>query len=86
MKRLPTHVPTVITDGGPWAEHDQACAVCSTNAAVIDLNVGMYQPCWSCQGQGFALMFRRSRWRAWRRPRHGDWRDASGSDEPEDRP
>jgi hypothetical protein len=69
---LPVHVPKVITDGGPWAIHDQACAVCSTNAAVLDFNVGMYQPCWACQDQGFTLMFKPRRWFR-RNPRPGDY-------------
>ena len=68
---LPVHIPKVITDGGPWAIHDQACAVCSTNKAVLDLNIGMYQPCWPCQNRGFALMFSARGW-FWRKPKHGD--------------
>lgn len=47
------HKPNFITDGGPWAEHDQACAVCQDRHAVILLNKGMFQPCWECQKQGW---------------------------------
>lgn len=50
------HQPVVITDGGPWAEHDHACAVCSARHSVLDLNTGMFQPCWGCQQDGWYLV------------------------------
>ena len=53
--------PTVITDGGPWAEHDMPCAVCRVRPAVLNLNVGMFEPCWTCQEQGFRLVYKRRR-------------------------
>lgn len=56
------HQPVVITDGGPWAIHDHACSVCSKNKSVLDLNTGIYQPCWTCQRAGWAVI-RKSRWR-----------------------
>ncbi len=60
------HVPVVITDGGPWAIHDQACAVCQERKAVIDLNTGHFQPCWRCQSIGWELVQRLPRWlRPW---------------------
>lgn len=49
------HRPNVITDGGPWAEHDQACAVCSERGAVLNLNLGVYEPCGECQARGWRL-------------------------------
>lgn len=67
VELVETRQPQVWTDGGPWAEHDQACAVCSRNPAVLQLWDGVYQPCWSCQSQGWEL--KRRRWRVWRRRR-----------------
>lgn len=59
-KPVPTlHQPVVITDGGPWAVHDQACAVCSTNKAVLNLNLGVFEPCGECQIRGWQLRKRR---------------------------
>lgn len=50
---LPMHVPTVHTDGGPWAIHDYACPVCGQDYAVLVLHSGKFQPCWSCQKDGY---------------------------------
>jgi hypothetical protein len=55
------HTPVIVTDGGPWAEHDMACAVCQQKKAVLDLNSGRFDPCWGCQGAGWRLAHRR-RW------------------------
>lgn len=41
--------PTVITDGGPWASHNMPCAVCRKESAVLDLNTGIFHPCFTCQ-------------------------------------
>lgn len=49
------HPPVVITDGGPWASHDMACAVCRVNKAVIIVETGIFQPCWVCQEMGWLL-------------------------------
>lgn len=59
--RLPMHVPVVITDGGPWAEHDMACAVCQRRKAIVDVGTSVYQPCSSCQQAGYRLVWKR-RW------------------------
>jgi hypothetical protein len=48
--------PTVASDGGPWAEHDMACAVCRKRNAVLILETGYFQPCWGCQTAGFYLV------------------------------
>lgn len=61
---IPMHEAIIITDGGPWASHDQACPVCQQRKAVLDLSAGMFQPCWGCQA---------GRWRVHRRSRFGAW-------------
>lgn len=47
--------PEIFTDGGPWAEHDQACAICHQRKAVLILNTYVFQPCWTCQSQGYEI-------------------------------
>lgn len=64
---IETRRPTVITDGGPWATHDQACAVCSERPAILQLWDGVYQPCGVCAMDGWEL--KRRKWRVWRRRR-----------------
>lgn len=49
------HRPAIVTDGGPWAMHDMACAVCHDRKAVLDIGTGIFQPCWSCQSSGWTL-------------------------------
>lgn len=51
------HRPVVNDFGGaPFAEHDQACAVCQVNKAVYLLNSGRFEPCWECQAyEGWRL-------------------------------
>lgn len=66
------HEPIIVTDGGPWAEHDVACAVCHERKAVLELATGHFRPCWTCQSQGWVLARRRrwwwlDRWRSGRR-------------------
>jgi hypothetical protein len=64
------HVPQINTFGGaPFAEHDQACAVCQYRHAVLDLNTGHFHPCGDCQLLGFALKKRPWWWppRLWHR-------------------
>jgi len=55
--------PNIFTDGGPWAEHDQACCVCHVRHAVLNLNSGHFQPCWQCQGDGWRLLRFNKFWR-----------------------
>ena len=59
------HIPKVVTDGGPWADHDQACAVCREEPAVLDLTSGCFDPCWKCQTKGWKLVQRTGRFRKW---------------------
>jgi hypothetical protein len=51
------HKPNIITDGGPWAEHDMACSVCHRNKAVLQLNTYRFLPCWKCQEKGHFLIW-----------------------------
>ncbi len=53
MKRLE---PTIITDGGPWAEHNMPCAVKQSEPAVLDLGTGIFMPSWEAQRDGWMLI------------------------------
>lgn len=35
--------------GAPVADHNMPCAVCQTEPAMLDLNSGVFHPCWMCQ-------------------------------------
>lgn len=52
--------PLEIEYIGPAAVHNQRCAVCHQNKAVLDMNSYLFQPCWACQRSGYKL--RRSIW------------------------
>jgi len=43
-------------DSGMLCSHNYSCPVCRTNHAVLDLNSGLMQPCWSCQELGYTLI------------------------------
>lgn len=65
-----THKPTIVRhDSGLVAEHDMPCAVCLVGKAVLDLNEGIFQPCWFCRSE-FRLV--RRRW--WHRLIPALWR------------
>lgn len=51
---------TVVTDGGPWAKHNMPCPVCAINVAIMNLNEGIFEPCWMCTRDGWQL--RKKRW------------------------
>lgn len=61
---METRQPKVVTDGF-YTTHDMACAVCSEGPAVLDTNVGVFQPCWLCQASGWELKHRKRK--LWRR-------------------
>lgn len=42
--------------GSPIAEHNMPCAVCRNSHAVIDLNTGIFHPCWPCQDRQWILV------------------------------
>lgn len=52
----------IMTDGGPWCHHNVACAVCGDRSAVMNLNLGVFEPCWSCQRNGWQLKHKKRRW------------------------
>jgi hypothetical protein len=43
----------VRSDGGPWAVHNQPCAVCGERVAILDLNQGIMLPCARCVALGW---------------------------------
>lgn len=54
---METHYPDIVTDGGPWADHDMACPVYYlSKPAVLDLNTGVFHPSWKAQDQGWRLV------------------------------
>lgn len=40
---------------GPAAIHDHACNICWVEKAVLNLNLGVFEPCWGCQTKGWKL-------------------------------
>lgn len=62
MTEIPMAEIVVRTDGGPWAVHNQPCAVCGQRTAVLDLSQGVMMPCWPCQELGWDLTRSRPRW------------------------
>lgn len=58
---VPMHSP-VVRDYGPAAEHDVACAVCGSTKAVLDLDAGVFLPCWNCQRARWTLTVKRPWW------------------------
>ena len=51
--------PLKVRDIGPGVVHNMPCSVCWDSKAVLDLNTGMFQPCWTCQSKGYIL---KKRW------------------------
>jgi hypothetical protein len=54
-RKVDVHKPTVVTDGGPWVEHDMPCPVSWTekHKAVLDLDTAIFQPSWNAQKHGW---------------------------------
>lgn len=53
----------IATDGGPWAKHNYPCPVCWTKPAILDMNIGIFQPCGVCQQHGWQLVkWKKTRW------------------------
>lgn len=46
-----------------FARHNMPCAVCGTKPAVLDMNTGVFKPCWKCQERGWSLTLRTQWWR-----------------------
>lgn len=55
----PLLMPTVVTDGGPWAAHNMPCPVCITRGAMLNLDDGVFHPCDRCRLSGWNLKQRR---------------------------
>jgi hypothetical protein len=56
--------PKVVTDGGPWAEHNMPCAVMNDEPAVLDGSTGVFLPSWKAQKDGWMLV-RVPMWLRW---------------------
>ena len=52
----------VVVMHGPAATHNMPCAVCRDRHAVLDLTIGIMQPCWQCQDRGYRVRFSWWRW------------------------
>lgn len=50
-----------VIDHGMFAEHNMNCAVCWVESAVLDMQLGVFLPCWECQGKGWSLTKKRRR-------------------------
>jgi|SRR5882724_5539791 len=57
-------LPVVDDMSAPVSDHDQCCHVCWTQKAVLDMNTGVFHPCWTCQKKGWRLA-KRSSWATW---------------------
>ena len=55
--------PVVEVLGG-FAFHNQPCHVCHERKAVLDLNIGIFEPCWHCKALGWELTRKKKHW--WR--------------------
>ena len=62
LTEIPLAEVVVRSDGGPWAVHNQPCAVCGERTAILDLNQGVMLPCGRCQALGWDLKRSRPRW------------------------
>jgi hypothetical protein len=60
------HRPEII-DYVLWAEHDQACCVCTNRKAVLDMQRALFLPCWQCQAAGWTLIRKKKRLGNWKR-------------------
>lgn len=45
---------------GPAATHDQSCAVLRGESAVLNLNLGVFEPSWKAQEKGWHLVHART--------------------------
>ena len=55
------------TGSGMVCEHNMPCAVCSVNHAVICCNNGVFEPCWSCQAEGWTTIRTPKKWGFWKK-------------------
>jgi len=50
--------------GAPFASHNMPCPICREKPAVLSMNEGTFQPCWSCQRTGWVTV-KAIGWRRW---------------------
>jgi Zn finger protein HypA/HybF involved in hydrogenase expression len=50
-----------IHDHVLFAEHNMPCAVCWKESAVLQMQEGIFQPCWTCQSKGYRVVKKRKR-------------------------
>ncbi len=43
-------------DSGMACTHDYSCTVCRKESAILQLSIGIMQPCWTCQDLGYVLV------------------------------
>jgi hypothetical protein len=43
----------IVTDGGPWAEHNMPCPICWEKSAVLNMSTNRFDACWDCQKEGW---------------------------------
>lgn len=55
-------VNVYIHDSGMLAIHDYSCPVCRENHAVLDLSVGIMNPCRRCEKNGYELIKKKKSW------------------------
>lgn len=57
----------VVNDfgGAPFADHNMPCFICGIEPAVYNLNTGIFEPCWKCQGKGWRIVRRSTSFRDW---------------------
>lgn len=66
---MPFATQIIVTDGGPWAEHNVVCQICGDRGAVLDLHRGVFRPCDLCTKEGWRLTKAKVKnfwWQFWR--------------------
>lgn len=55
MSELPIRQPEMIDLGIAYL-HDYPCPVCRSFHAVLNMEIGVMEPCWRCQKTGWRVM------------------------------
>ncbi len=56
MSLTPSPTEPLVHVDGPIAFHTQRCAVLSGKHAVLNLNIGVFEPSWEAQAGGWQLV------------------------------
>lgn len=57
---------SVLTDGGPWAQHNFPCPVCKKAFAVMELDGWIFNPCRNCESNWKLIDLRKLPfWKRW---------------------